>query len=192
MICEHIQQLRLLIEEGDPPEKKGRTLYHITYHKDLASVAKHGLKPRSSEREDRGISLGSQKQHSVGKVFVTNRRGMGAWYSHAEDVANHVSDAPHKEHLTPVVLRAKNTQVKVKKDVVGSTRAPAGYTHDHIKPDGLQFYYNNKWHPIGKHKRLNHMDAYKHDPTDDYYYLKREHENPLHPPRKPVKRGEDT
>ena len=74
-------------------------LYHVTYQRNLGNIAASGLRRGHSHRE------GWQAQHSQGWVFLTEFDGIGFWYENMRRWANHNSDNPFEDGLTPVVVR---------------------------------------------------------------------------------------
>lgn len=76
-------------------------LYHVTYVARLEGIARRGLRPAPSHR------VGWQREHSKGYVFLTEADGVGFWYHNLQHWAEHHSDNPFEDELTPVVLRVR-------------------------------------------------------------------------------------
>lgn len=83
------------------PEVSVETMYHVTFHARLKSIAKKGL----VHNERAGLSYALRDG-----VFLSVFEGVRYWFDRAIRFAEHSSDDPVKDQLVPVVLRIELTE----------------------------------------------------------------------------------
>ena len=120
-------------------------VYHVTYYKNLDSIAEEGLVPGCGSSIGRGAGYCS---HSSGRVFLSNQDGVGYWYDRAEIHANDMSDDVLEDGLIPVVIRVNTKGVdSVEHDDVGSSDSceDAWYTETAIEAPFLDVWNGDEW-----------------------------------------------
>jgi len=76
-------------------------LYHVTYFRNIPSIATDGLVRSSGLR----TNFADKSAWCEGKVFLTTHDGVGYWYNIFENLASHYADSPLDEGFVPVVLK---------------------------------------------------------------------------------------
>lgn len=177
----HEQEIILKPFASVEPNPTGGDFYHISYVKNLPSIAGSGLRPGAGS----AMGIGGYASHSRGKLFLTDREGVAYWYNRAELFAQHNSDDPYGDGLTPVVLRISGVTGQVP-DELGSRDAmyPAWSTNKRIAPSRIKVWDGEAWQSLSagvKSLRENAAMAYDEDSDGDeiYLILKPEHSNPL-------------
>ncbi|MEI6731153.1 MAG: hypothetical protein WCK90_00580, partial [archaeon] len=130
----------------------GESTYHVTYNGRLDSIAKNGLTP------DRKRSIGGKSLdgYAHGKVFLSDKEGLGFWHMRAEQWAEDAADDPFKSKLVPVVLRIKKPAA-METDTEGSrdSTAAAYMVKGSIPPEHIEVFDGSGWLPISEHAKLN-------------------------------------
>jgi hypothetical protein len=118
-----------------------KTLYHVTYYRNLPSIEDEGLEPGHG----RGIGGEAYDPHREGGVFLTEASGIRYWYSRAEEFAVDRSDDPLEDELVPVVLRVKATDCE--EDELGTADAhhPAWKCLEAIPPEEIEVWTGHRW-----------------------------------------------
>lgn len=78
-------------------------LYHVTWARNLPSIAEYGLAPRFSGGA--GLGSGGYAGHSSRGIFVSEWPGVRFWFDRAEERVALESDDPAGEGVVPLVLR---------------------------------------------------------------------------------------
>lgn len=129
-------------------------LYHVTYYKNLESIAEHGLVAGHGG----AIGRGGYSGHSKGRVFLTDLDGVFFWMGRYEAFAEHDSENPLEDGLVPVVIEVGGDIVaqlvadgRLIDDELGSRDAmgQAYYVEDLIiTPDELLIWNGKEWATI--------------------------------------------
>lgn len=141
---------------GDPH------VYHVTYLKNLDSIAEDGLQPNQGS----GIGGPSLAQYKKGKVFVSDARGLSLWTQRAEDFAYHNSDDLKEDGLLPVVTRVPIADIdSLDADEEGSRDSGGkAFSAEHVPAHNMEVWNGHQWEPVGSHS----IDPEEHFDEDGY------------------------
>lgn len=137
-------------------------LYHVTFERNLPSIAKRGLVPGSPAVMGAFVP----GEHLEGAIFLTSADGLFYWYTNAEEAT--VLEEPRWETgYTPVVLRTPEP-IGCAYDEVGTfdADAPAFRCETKISPTKLEVWDGEQWLPVKKYKQMDTSIAYE---EDDYF-----------------------
>lgn len=157
-------------------------LYHVTYDGRLPGIAQEGL------RAGRGRSIGgaSYDAHVSGAVFLTEADGVPFWFHKAEEWANHASDDPLGDELTPVVLRVDYESIidACEEDEHGTRDAmyDAWRCTTVVEPGEIEVWDGDAWVEVDEGvDPEGSYDQWTEDDGERYVTLRRDDENPLFP-----------
>lgn len=126
------------------------SLYHVTYAKNLPSIARQGLRPSAP------ASLGgyAPKEHVRNAVFLTVPGGLWFWYGDALETAI-TDDHEGDTRFAPVVLRVPH--VDCPEDVFGTEEAgvPAYRCLAEISPNIIEVFDGERWIPLKQYQKIN-------------------------------------
>jgi len=131
-------------DQGYEYASPGKYIYHVTYLKNLDSIASGGLTPGAES----GIGGPALAGHKAGKVFLTDAKGVSFWVMRAEEFAYHNSDEPGEEGLIPCVLRMREqADWKLKLDDIGTddSGSEAFYYNGTLMPDDIEVWNGSSW-----------------------------------------------
>jgi hypothetical protein len=134
-------------------------LYHVTFFKNMPSIAAEGLKPGAGSSIGQGAGY---KDHSTGNVFLTEFNGVIFWYGKAEDWAEHSSDNVYEDELVPVVLRIFLDDESLSEDELGfkdSGYNEAFKTKQGIPPEHMEVWSGSKWIDVEDYNSIDILDA---------------------------------
>lgn len=147
------------------------TLYHVTYAGRLPAIAKQGLRAGQA----RAIGASSYDAHAAKGVFLTEARGVFFWCSRARAFAEHHSDDPQADGLTPIVLAVATPNAgPLLDDPLGSrdALAPAFIAPGPIAAASLVYFNGREWALLAGFKKrdLDVSQAYITDRWGDTYF----------------------
>lgn len=157
-----MQSFKLFMEATTP------NVYHVTYYRNLPSIAKNGLdytKYAGSTFEADRIQMHGQANPTLlansqqGNYFVNHINAVYKWIDTLEINANSKTDDdidPKKIGLFPVVIRFRLNRIKQQLDAHPETQHDR-YTNKIIPPQGLQVWSGDAWLPISDWQQI---DAY--------------------------------
>jgi hypothetical protein len=118
-------------------------LYHVTYVRNLQSIAEFGLNPRCRVQ---GLG-GRLRDRCKGRIFFSEFAAVGYWSNTLHGWAFGESKSPLKDGLTPVVLRVPNSKLRTEPDDLGGrdSRGSAWFVTHPIPPFSLQVWTGDKW-----------------------------------------------
>ena len=178
-------------------------LYHCTYSGRLPGIVRHGLCP--GQRGSIGNT--AYDQHRKGGIFLTTGDGVIFWFGKLEEWANHYSDSPLEDGLTPFVLRVDIDDLqqraqgeKPRKKIIDMCKVDELGTRDasglslkckaKIPARMLEVWTGSEWEPVSI-ATLDDEGAYEHETVEDddseegyyiYSYLLPHDSNPFYPP----------
>jgi hypothetical protein len=124
-------------------------LFHCTYVKNLAEIAKRGLRPGLAP------NLVRAAPGNLRGVYLSDLAGVRCWYQRLVEHAQHDSDTPVEDGLVPVVL-----EVRTVCDVVTDERgtrdslALAVVCPRPIVPGALKVWTGQRWSGTADHDEL--------------------------------------
>lgn len=105
--------------------------YHVTLKSRLPAIKKHGLQPWSE------ATFTNYQHNSRGRIFLTEKDGVGFWMQRVEEHEFHNTDNPQGV----IVLRIKKDNIpNALNDSLGTkdSRVPAYYTVEPIPPQHIE------------------------------------------------------
>ncbi len=160
-------------------------LYHVSYYRNLDSIASSGLMPAGNNTLSPGYA-----SHAKGRVFMTESDGVSFWFHRCEQFAEANSDDIYDEGWVPIVLRIPY-EGELNDDDLGTqdARANAYYVNEAVEPDEIEAWNGSSWISIGDAGSIDTLQAFDvQTETDDeedggeertLYYFK--NSNPLLP-----------
>jgi hypothetical protein len=167
-------------------------LYHVTFYRNLSTIAKHGLRPDSG----RGIGSAVYDANRQGAIFLTEADGINFWAERAEQWAENNSDDLYEDGLVPVLLRVASDFTDCEPDEIGSKDARSeAYRCKAVDADALEVWAGTEeegqwvlmedWHEVDLDKAFD-------DPDDeDARSLRSAFPGPLIPAEELVEREEN-
>ena len=130
----------------------GDFAYHITYLRNVPSIAKNGLLANSVT----SLGKGGHLEYSRDKIFLTEESGIPFWFQRMEEHAENDFDDILTAKAIPVVLRfAWPNQIEW--DERGSEDNVHGdsfYTPNTIDVNNIEIF-NNSWVPVSQWVAIN-------------------------------------
>jgi len=126
-----------------------KIVFHVTRTTSLDSIAEHGLLPTASHGSIGGAVYAF---HTEDRVFFSAPEGVRYWFDKAWEWADHESDNPVEDGLTPVVLRAQITASWLQPDDLGTkdSSAPAFYVERRtVQPWRIEAWTGERWERLG-------------------------------------------
>lgn len=153
-------------------------LYHVTYYKDLGSIAGSGLAPGGGG----SMGKGGYSGHSRGRTFMTEADGLSFWFGRMEEHAEGDSDDPLGDGYVPVVLRFPEPG-GLAEDEAGTSDAGAGsyYLEDGVPPDDVEVWDGSSWIGLGDWGSIDPSASFDTDEADGEEWHVFKGDNPLLP-----------
>jgi hypothetical protein len=146
----------------------GAELYHVTYYRNLESIAEHGLVAGHGG----AIGRGGYSGHSKGRVFLTEVDGVFFWMDRYEQFAQHDSEDPLNDGFVPIVLMIADGVVdQLIADELGSRDALGGayYVEDLIiTPDELLVWNGREWTTIDDWQSIDPQSSFAWVDDEDF------------------------
>jgi hypothetical protein len=114
--------------------------YHITYAKNMPSIAWKGLIRNARPN----WSHGGYDIHSKEGIYVTIPQLISYWIEKFQNLAEHNSDNILQDKLIPIILRFKLHEEKLKPDQLGNPEDRA-YQAQRIKPERIEMWTGRSW-----------------------------------------------
>lgn len=137
-IC--MAEFRLWLEAHSP------YVYHVTYYRNLESIAESGLNFNGMG----GANFGKEfliRHSQTGTFFVSNIQGVKYWIRTLEEQANDRSDNIEEDGLIPIVLKFRLNERKHLPDEHGETQWDRK-TDRYIPAEGLWVWDGLRWQPV--------------------------------------------
>jgi hypothetical protein len=161
--------------DGFLKQANGKFLYHVTFFKNLSSIADEGL---VGDVSGGGAGSGGYGVWSAGKNFLAGSGAVAYWFDKLEQQANDRSDHPLKEGYVPVVLRIPESKLTVEEDTVASKESISSeesyFTTDTIEPDGIEVFDGKGWIDLSHYHQIDTGSSFD---EDEYF----KSNNPLLP-----------
>ena len=156
-------------------------VYHVTYYRNLDSIASDGLSPGAGSAMGRGGYSG----HSQGRLFMTEEAGVRFWFGRMEDHASDLSDDPLEDGFVPVVLRFPEPE-GTEEDEPGSRDALAAslFSEEGVGPDGVELWDGSSWVPVSDWESVDPSESFDVEEDEDgeeLRWFKDVGRNPLFP-----------
>jgi len=113
--------------------------YHVTYAKNIPSIARHGLIRNARPNWNRG----QYNIHSQQGIFVTTPKNVRYWVERFENLAEHNSDDIYKDGLVPIILRF-STLGDTREDNMLTT-GDMIYERKRILPEIIEMWTGREW-----------------------------------------------
>ena len=156
------------------------TAYHVTFLRNLSSVADDGLSPGGGSAMGRGGYSG----HSQGRLFMTEKAGLFFWFGRMEEHASDLSDDPLEDGYVPVVLRFPEPDGS-EEDELGTSdaRATSLFSEDGVDPDDIELWDGSSWIPVRDWESVDASESFdsEDDDGEELRYFKPVDRNPLYP-----------
>lgn len=165
----------------DEAGEKAEMAYHVTYFRNLQSVADDGLSPGGGSAMGRGGYSG----HSRGRLFMTEKAGLFFWFGRMEEHASDLSDDPLEDGYVPVVLRFPEPEGS-EEDEPGTSdaRATSLFSERGVDPSDIELWDGSSWVQVSDWGSLDpsvSFDSEEDDDGEELRYFKPVDDNPLYP-----------
>jgi len=166
---------------ADLGEDEAGEAYHVTYLRNLSSIAEDGLSPGGGGAMGRGGYSG----HSQGRLFMTEESGLFFWFGRMEEHAQDMSDDPLEDGYVPVVLRFPEPE-GTEEDEPGTqdARAVSRFSGDGVDADDIELWDGSAWIPVHDWESLDpsvSFDSEEDEDGEELHYFKDVRDNPLFP-----------
>ena len=153
-------------------------MYHVTYYKDLGSIADSGLNPGGGS----AMGKGGHSGHSRGRTFMTEKDGLSFWFGRMEEHAEADSDDPLGEGYVPVSLRFPKPK-GLEEDEAGTSDAMAEsyFLEGSVPPGEVELWDGNSWIALTSWESVNPEESFDVDEYDGEKWHIFKGDNPLYP-----------
>lgn len=153
-------------------------LYHITFFKNLSSIAERGLVEGGGEL----LGHGGNRGRSQGAVFFTDKSGIMYWYSKVVDIAEHGSDNVLEDEVIPVVLRTEKGEGE-REDPTAEIHSKEYKRGEGVAGEDLEIWDGASWIPVWDYWQVDITQAVdeREEDGEKLYYFKYINRNPLVP-----------